>query len=258
VVSFATESVWCDVVGEGKPTQVPNAGANNHLLVMAASACIYCQIALGKLDPEVLAFTLNQEKVRFFWVRGWADLCENGTFKWTINYCQIWEMDLDLSILGDAIKMRTLTKVLRERNPESLHEVNNLWMRKMAQGSEIVWWWISNQDHPKSIESISEILQDGGEGSGVQEAEFESGGGETGRLNDTDVGRSYHSPRTMTGSGGGRQSEDSIWGIRGAGWGSKGSRASGPLSQRDNSHRGGISWLTLALSSPFRRLGIIN
>jgi hypothetical protein len=260
-----TEMVWCEVVGEGKPTHLPNIGANDHSLnqvVMAASACIYYQIALGKQDPEVLAFTLNEEKVRFFWVMGQEDVGENRAARWTINYCHIRNQDLDLSILGDVIKIHTLTKVLRDKIQESLLELNDLWVRKMAQGSEVVQWWISNEDDHESMQSVSEILDDnGGGGSGVQEAEYESGVGETGRSPDVNVGGSHHGPWTITGGRGGGENEDSGGAGRDAGRGwlsNKGSRTSGHWSRRDKGRRRGIGWLSLALSSPFRKMGIIN
>jgi len=267
-----TQPFWCEVVGEGKPTPVPRAGTNDHALnqvMMAASACIYCQISLGKQDPLVLAFTLNEEKVRFFSVIGLVEQRPDGTHAWRINYGHILDQDLDLSILGHAIKFHTLTKILRERNDGAQHELNNLWIA--AQGSERVRWWISQEDPLNSTESIPETLEGGGgEASGVEEAEFQSGGEETGGHHG--VGSSGRHPGLGTirgrGGGGSRGQHHGSGGVGGGGGGIRGSRwwwavnrnSRGPEhpSRPDPGHRRGIGWFSLALSSPFRKLGVTN
>jgi uncharacterized membrane protein YgcG len=267
--------VWCEVVGEGKPTPVPQTGTNDHALnqvMMAASACIYYQISLGKQDPSVLTFTLNEEKVRFFSVSGTVEWCPDGTNSWRINYRHISDRDLDLSILGDGIKFHTLSKVLRERNDESIQELNNLWTA--AQGRERVRWWISEDDPLNSTESIPEASEGGGgEARGVEDAEFENGGEDTGRYHGVDSSGSYPGLGTVQGGGSGNREEEDC-GAGGAGGGGAGAggsggsrwrwvinrKSSGPggPSRQDTSRRRGVGWFSLGFSSPFRKLGVSN
>jgi hypothetical protein len=84
VASGSTLSFWCDCVGEGKPTKVPEGNEEDHALnqvIMSAVSCIYFQISLEKRDPQVLAFTLNRNVIRFFVVT--AQQCESI---WQVTY----------------------------------------------------------------------------------------------------------------------------------------------------------------------------
>jgi hypothetical protein len=134
--------LWCDCVGEGKPVKVPEETQNDHAVnqvIMASMACIYHQISLGKNDPQVLAFTLNQNIIRFFVVIG--QKTEGGV--WEVKYFHVKDRNLDLSIIGDCVRSLTLGKVLRTRNPRKKAELDELKAQKEREGvNNIVLWWV--------------------------------------------------------------------------------------------------------------------
>ena len=110
-VASGSSHLWCDCVGEGKPTDVPLDDENDHALnqvIMSAVACIYFQISLGKLDPQVLAFTLNKTIVRFFIVVGEKKIDRQGKESWGENYYHVEDRDLDLMNIRDCICCLTL------------------------------------------------------------------------------------------------------------------------------------------------------
>jgi hypothetical protein len=79
-----TLRIWCDCVGEGKPTKVPEENENDHALnqvVMSAVSCIYFQISLDRSNPQVLAFTLNRNMIRFFVVTA-----QRHESTWQVSY----------------------------------------------------------------------------------------------------------------------------------------------------------------------------
>jgi hypothetical protein len=153
--------MWCDCVGEGKPVKVPEGSQNDHALnqiIMSSMSCIYHQISLGKQEPRVLAFTLNQKIVRFFIVIAQ----KNVDNTWGVAYFHVKDRNLDLSITGDCVRCLTLGKVLRRRNPEITAELNQLKAQKEAEGVEnMVQWWMvkrAKQDQP-----LPEKLEDDGD-----------------------------------------------------------------------------------------------
>jgi hypothetical protein len=137
--------IWCDCVGEGKPKKVPEGNTNDHALnqiIMSAMACIYHQISLGKEEPRVLAFTLNQKIVRFFAVTGQ----KNSAGNWKVTYFHVKDRNLDLSITGDCVRCMTLAKVLRERDLEKQTEFVQLMTQRQAEGVDnMVQWWVDKK-----------------------------------------------------------------------------------------------------------------
>lgn len=149
--------LWCDCVGEGKPVKVPEENQNDHAVnqvIMASMACIYHQISLGKNNPQVLAFTLNQNIVRFFIVIG--QKIEGGV--WEAIYFHVKDRNLDLSIFGDCVRSLTLGKVLRTRNPTKQAEFAQLKAQRQAEGVEnIVVWWVTKTKAVKQDEPPPEM-----------------------------------------------------------------------------------------------------
>jgi uncharacterized membrane protein YgcG len=130
------------------PEENKNDPGLNQVMISAASS-IYHQISLGKANPLVLAFTINQTIIRFFVVVGEKRSLAEGEF-WGIIYFHVKDRDLDLSITGDAVRCLTLAKVLRERNETKLQEFSQLRNARVEEGLEkMKKWWVEKKVEQK-------------------------------------------------------------------------------------------------------------
>jgi hypothetical protein len=131
---------------------------------MSAVACIYFQISLGKVDPQVLAFTLNRNTLRFFVVLGEKKTDGNDKEIWGVKYYHVKDRDLDLRVIGDSIRCLTLGKVLGNRNGSKVEELKQLRSMKLEGGEKMVRWWVEKEK--KKGAKRSQPLEDSTEDDG--------------------------------------------------------------------------------------------
>jgi hypothetical protein len=179
------DRIWCDCVGEGKPFDAPTGQGYDHALnqvIISAVACIYFQISLGKSQPQVLAFTLNKNLLRFFVVVGESRLQDEGQKKlWAIRYHHVKDRDLDLKSIGDCVRSKALARALRNRDEEKVREFERL--RREMMGKEMEKWWVEKsgkrtQRSAEVNEKAAGGKKDPGPGSGGSGGGYSSGRGD--------------------------------------------------------------------------------
>jgi hypothetical protein len=151
--------VWCECVGEGKPS-APSADLTcDHALrqaMFAGAACLYHQISLNVLSPSALIFTINGSVVRFFLMaasfnrdsgpsrgeQGNADdVSETVLWPWHIT-CQQLDTQWNLQNLQDCFRLHGLSVVL-ERQTETRRKIfNNKWSSIGLTNQALARWWI--------------------------------------------------------------------------------------------------------------------
>lgn len=172
------DRMWCDCVGEGKPFDAPTGQEHDHALsqvVMSAVACIYFQISLGKAQPEVLAFTLNRNLMRFFVVVGVSKKDEEGKELWGIKYCHVEDRDLDLKSIGSCVRSKALAKTLKSREASKVDEFCRLKMAK--EGGKMEKWWVEKKAKRTQPLDDSAEVDEKGAGGGKKDPGPDSGGG---------------------------------------------------------------------------------
>ena len=156
-VACGGKQTWCECIGESKPflTSSLQETATRQVLV-AGSAAVYHQIALGEPHPAVLLFTMVGKDVKFFQLTATcapsvSPVSQNPN--WRLLWSTIEDISLDITRAEDCFRIAAFSRTIQGYTGYREH-FDHLWAN--ATNQTLTKWWVESLiPNSRSFLSIS-------------------------------------------------------------------------------------------------------
>jgi hypothetical protein len=130
-------------------------------VLIAGSAAVYHQIALGEQKPAVLLFTMVGKDVSFLQLTAAPTTSDHPCERWKLSWTIIANMSLDCTRFEGCFTMAAFSHVIRTNHASYNTHFNGLW--GAAANAIKTQWWVEPRGHSRSSPSPSTSSQAPGE-----------------------------------------------------------------------------------------------